>query len=117
MSHQRDDFRPAARVDIPRRPRLGLKCAGEAGLFLDLAQRAVLVAFAVLRLALRERPVVVLRPVHEEHRAVPDDEPARGADDGHFAARSSARQAFGQAARAAARLTCSRAISRPATTA
>jgi hypothetical protein len=38
----------------------------ETGLFLDLPERALLVAFARLRLALRQRPVVVLRPVNEK---------------------------------------------------
>ena len=40
--------------------------AAQAGLLLDLAERAVLVALARLGLALRERPVVVRGPVDED---------------------------------------------------
>src|SRR6266511_1528459 len=50
-------------------------------LLLDLAERALLVALTALALPLRERPVVVLRTVDEQHVAVTHDDAAGGADD------------------------------------
>src|SRR3954469_7517717 len=39
--------------------------AGQAGLLLDLAQRGLLEALALVELPLRQAPVVVARPVHD----------------------------------------------------
>src|SRR5687767_2449722 len=54
--------------------------AAETRLLRNLTQGAVLVGLAVLTLALRQAPVVVLRPVHEQDSAVAHDDAARRAD-------------------------------------
>src|SRR5262249_43350923 len=52
----------------------------EPGLLLDLAERCFLPGLPALELALGQRPVAVLRPVHEQNAPVPDDQPTGGAD-------------------------------------
>ena len=83
-----DDLRPALGVDVARLADLLQELAAEAGLLLDLAQGARLVGLALVALALREAPVVVLRPVHEQHLPVAHDETAGGADDRQIVLRS-----------------------------
>ena len=99
-------LRPAERVEVVGRLELARR-ARSAGPSppRPRAARSPRTLSPSLGLPLRERPVVVLRPVDEEHLAVADDEPASGADDrlrrGHQrAACSSLRQAARQAARA-----------------
>src|SRR5829696_5080580 len=57
----------ALAVDVARAGQLGAEEAGEARLLLDLAEGGLLVALALLPLALGEGPVLVLRPVDDEH--------------------------------------------------
>src|SRR5205085_111867 len=109
-----DDLRPALAVGVARLAELLEELAAEPGLLLDLAQRTRLVGFTGVALALREAPVVVLGPVHEQHLPLSHDEPAGGADDGQSVLRSFF-HAFGQASRASSRRSCSRSTRRPAT--
>ncbi len=94
-----------------RRRQLGAELAAEPGLLLDLAHGTGLVALPRLALPLRERPVVVLRPVHEQEPAVAHDDPARRAD---YAVFASFFHADRHSSRPRSARTCSRSISRPA---
>src|SRR4051812_10501439 len=53
-------------VAVAGRRQLGAQDAAQAGLLLDLANRRRLPRLAAVELALRQRPVVVARPVHDE---------------------------------------------------
>src|SRR5207247_4440858 len=57
----------APRVDVARDSELEAERADDAGLLQDLTEGALLVALARLVLPLRQCPVVVTRPVHEQH--------------------------------------------------
>ncbi len=80
-----DALRPAVPVDIRGRRQLLAERALEACLLQHLPQRALLVGLARLALALRERPVVVLRTVDHEHLdprvALARGHASRGSDD------------------------------------
>ena len=105
-------LRPPFRVPVARRRQLLAELAAQAGLLLDLAQGAVLVALARIRLPLRERPVVVLGPVHDDNASVADDQPSGGSDLVYavFASRFHAASHSSRACKARAR---SRSSSRP----
>src|SRR5581483_8271313 len=109
-------LRPPLRIRVLGRPRVGDELALEARLLAHLAESAILVALAVVGFALRKRPVVIARPVNQQHAAVADDESAGGADDAH-PARSRARQAARHDVRASARRARSRSTRRPAASA
>src|SRR4029079_13931535 len=111
-----DDLRPALAVDVARLTDLLQELAAEPCLLRDLAQGAGLIRLALVALALREAPVVVLRPVHEQHRAVSHDESTRGPNDGQIVLRSFP-PAFGHAALPSSRRSSSRSTRRPATSA
>src|SRR6185295_11318312 len=73
-----DDLVAPLAVDVLRRLELANDPPADAGLLLDLAQRAALEALAVLELALGQRPVVVAGAVdHGDPPVAADDEPAR----------------------------------------
>src|SRR5262249_19578148 len=111
-----DDLRSALGVAVARLPELLEQLATKAGLLLDLAQRARLVALGAVALSLREAPVVVLRPVPEQHHPVPHARAARRPDEPQIALRSFF-HAFGHAARISARRVSSRSMRRPAASA
>ena len=59
------DLGAALAVLVGRRLELGAEAAAQPDLLLDLAQRGVLPALALVELALGQRPVVVARAVHD----------------------------------------------------
>src|SRR5262245_43309713 len=65
-----DELRPSLAIAIARGNELLTQLAPQPGLLLDLAQGRALPRLAPIQLALRERPVVVARPVdHGDLRA------------------------------------------------
>jgi hypothetical protein len=72
---------PAAGVDVARAAGLRAELAAQAGLLLDLAERAVLPRLAVGQLALRQRPVVVAGSVDDQDAGVAPVDAAGCAED------------------------------------
>ena len=77
-----DELRTALAIAVARRRQLLAELASQAGLLLDLAQRRGLERLARVELALRQRPVVVARPVDQRDlgsrpAVAQDDSPRR----------------------------------------
>src|SRR5439155_17401123 len=81
-----DDLVAAAVVDVANLGELAVEAAAEAGLLLDLADRRLFERLALVELALREGPVVVLRAVDQGGLGTavvgaPEDDGTRGANE------------------------------------
>src|SRR3954454_11248076 len=74
------ELRAVLVVRVGRVAHLAPQRATEPGLLPDLAQRRLLEVLALVELALREAPVVVLGAVHDRDLAVAQHEAARGED-------------------------------------